>query len=57
MTVRILRINLGSMNQSNLSHPMIWTTNFTGNLDGSGNYSNSFTASAGRDVFFRFRLP
>jgi hypothetical protein len=42
---------------TNLSAPIIWTTNVQGVLDGSGNFSNSIPIGATPASFFRFRIP
>ena len=42
---------------TNLSAPVIWTTNSTGNLDGLGAFSNSIPMGANPASFFRLRLP
>jgi hypothetical protein len=43
---------------TNLSAPIIWTTNTTGTLDGTGSFSNSIPVSSSqRASFFRLRLP
>ena len=43
---------------TNLSAPIIWTTNSTGMLDGTGSFSNSIPVSTSqRASFFRLRLP
>ena len=44
------------LSTTNLSAPIIWTTNFTGALS-SGAFSNSFTIGTNRDRFFRFMMP
>jgi hypothetical protein len=42
---------------TNLSAPIIWTTNSTGNLNGVGAFTNSIPIGANPDRFFRLRLP
>ena len=43
---------------TNLSAPIIWTTNTTGTLDGTGSFSNAIPINASqRASFFRLRLP
>jgi hypothetical protein len=43
---------------TNLSAPIIWTTNFTGTLDGTGSFSNAVPVSTSqRASFFRLKLP
>ena len=45
------------LSTTNLSAPIIWTTNFTGNLN-AGAFSNAIPVSAtNRAVFFRFIMP
>ena len=45
------------LSTTNLSAPIIWTTNFTGNLN-AGAFSNAIPVSAtSRAVFFRFIMP
>lgn len=44
---------------TNLLPPVVWTTNFTGVLDGTGSFSNSIPIDASQPggIFFRLRLP
>jgi autotransporter-associated beta strand protein len=43
---------------TNLTPPVVWTTNTTGNFDGSGNFSNAIPVSASTPAaFFRLRTP
>jgi autotransporter-associated beta strand protein len=43
---------------TNLSAPITWTTNTTGNFDGSGDFSNAIPVSASKPAqFFRLRTP
>jgi hypothetical protein len=43
---------------TNLSAPIIWTTNTTGTLDGTGSFSNALPVNPSqRAAFFRLRLP
>ncbi len=43
---------------TNLSAPIIWTTNSTGTLDGTGSFSNSIPVNTAQHAaFFRLRLP
>jgi hypothetical protein len=43
---------------TNLSAPIIWTTNSTGTLDGTGSFSNSIPVNTSRrTAFFRLRFP
>jgi hypothetical protein len=44
---------------TSLVPPVIWTTNLTGTLDGSGSFSNSIPVDVNQlgGVFFRLRLP
>jgi hypothetical protein len=43
---------------TNLSAPIIWTTNSTGTLDGLGSFSNAIPISVTNPArFFRFRIP
>ena len=43
---------------TNLTPPIIWTTNTTGNFDGSGNFSNAIPVSTSTPAtFFRIRTP
>lgn len=44
---------------TNLVTPVVWTTNFTGTLDGTGSFSNSIPVNATQQggVFYRLRLP
>jgi hypothetical protein len=43
---------------TNLSPPIIWTTNFTGTLDGTGAFSNAIPAAISPQAsYFRFRMP
>jgi hypothetical protein len=43
---------------TNLSPPVVWTVSATGNLNGSGNLSNSIPINVSqRDSFFQLRLP
>jgi hypothetical protein len=46
------------LSTTNLSAPIIWTTNFTGNLDGAGAFSNAIpVVTTNREKFFRFMMP
>ena len=45
------------LSTTNLSAPIIWTTNITGTLDGAGAFSNSISVSTIPVSFFRLRLP
>jgi hypothetical protein len=43
---------------TNLSAPIIWTTNSTGTLDGTGSFSNAIPVNTSQGAaFFRLRLP
>ena len=42
---------------TNLSAPITWTTNSTGNLDNAGAFSNSIPVGTNPASFFRMRLP
>jgi hypothetical protein len=42
---------------TNLSPPVIWTTNGTGVLDVTGAFSNSIPVGPNQATFFRFRMP
>lgn len=44
---------------TNLAPPVVWTTNVTGTLDGTGSFSNSIPILAGHavNIFFRLRMP
>ena len=43
---------------TNLSAPIIWTTNRTGTLDGTGSFSNAIPIDASKPAsFFRLRTP
>ena len=42
---------------TNLTAPVIWTTNVQGVLDGSGAFSNSIPVGTSKTIFFRFRMP
>ena len=43
---------------TNLSAPITWTTNTTGNFDGSGNFSNAIPVTTSTPAqFFRLRTP
>jgi hypothetical protein len=44
------------LSTTNLSAPIIWTTNFTGTLS-AGAFSNSFAIGTNRASFFRFVMP
>jgi hypothetical protein len=45
------------LSTTNLSSPVIWTTNSTGTLDGTGSFSNSIPIGTGPASFFRLQLP
>jgi len=45
------------LSTTNLAPPVIWKTNSTGNLDGTGAFSNSIPIGANPATFFRMRLP
>jgi hypothetical protein len=46
------------LSTTNLSAPVIWTTNSTGTLNGSGAFSNAIPISSTKPAqFFRLRLP
>jgi hypothetical protein len=42
---------------TNLSAPVVWTTNSTGTLNGSGAFTNTIPIGANPASFFRLRLP
>lgn len=43
---------------TNLTPPILWTTNFNGTLDGAGAFSNSFPINSNTPQgFFQLRLP
>ena len=42
---------------TNLTAPIIWTTNSTGALDGTGAFSDSIPTSGSPDRYFRLRIP
>ena len=46
------------LSTTNLTPPVVWTVSATGNLDGSGNLSNSIPINVSqRDSFFRLQVP
>lgn len=45
------------LSTTNLAAPIVWTTNMSGNLDGTGSFSNSIPVGTGPQTFFRFRMP
>jgi hypothetical protein len=46
------------LSTTNLSPPVVWTTNSTGTLDGTGSFSNSIPISATQKAkFFLLRIP
>ena len=45
------------LSTTSLTAPIVWTTNFSGTLDSSGNFSNSFAIGTNKADFFRFRMP
>lgn len=45
------------LSTTNLTAPIVWTTNFTGTLDAAGNFSNSIPVGASPASFFKFRMP
>jgi hypothetical protein len=46
------------LSTTNLSPPVVWTTNSTGTLDGTGSFSNSIPINAAqRANFFLLRIP
>jgi hypothetical protein len=46
------------LSTTNLTPPVVWTTNATGNLDGTGSLSNSIPINPAQpESFFRLRMP
>jgi hypothetical protein len=45
------------LSTTNLSAPIIWTTNSAGTLDGTGAFSNSIPIGVTPASFFRLRIP
>jgi hypothetical protein len=42
---------------TNLTAPIVWTTNTSGFLDGAGAFSNNIPIGTNKAAFFRFRMP